>query len=511
MDLSGEKLITHEYLPDDSSMCSSDTNSDCSSESFTASCSPNSTITSIFFCPGEDTTSVSRVIDEEVSGGPIVWYFYRELIERGSHYVDMASRCLPFLRPQDFVVCPRANPLMLDQLAALQAQQPLFSSQQIIWIDHPCLEDSYECHGMFLRALNENPLLKSCKNIVIGPYVVTPKVLRCATDPVSVGGQQVADLQHRLTVFGDGVHSTVTKSWLHSFPREGHTPQKTKAGVRVPRGYLCYDAEDLYLAFRLLRHHGVDRMMFKPSFSQAGMGIVEVHSTQDIGNLPLSQLLGCLGSSATRAEYGYDRHLEGAPFILEEQICVAEGLPSPVLQSLGSQTFPCCDQVLEGHVHMGNAYPSKLPPFITSRCERAFKALREHESFSLLNGFWGVDFVIEADSHEPVLVDLNMARPNGNHFNLIFVSLLPVPPAAWTTRKVYYPECAPIEVVDSFKERGIFLDTNAGCGAWLLSFVSGQKGRVFVGGASQAEVDQLVEKVDACMADLKTQQHKKGK
>lgn len=405
------------------------------------------------------------------------------------------------------MVCPRSNSLARDQLAALEAQQPSFSQSQIIWIDHPCLEDSDACHREFLQALNSK--LKQIdfnEKVVVGPYVVTPRIIKAVNDPVSVGGEAVADLAQKLTVYGDSLASTTTKSWLHNvFPHEGHVPRKRRGGVRVPRGYLCNDAADLHLALALLQKHGVESALFKPSFACSGMGIEEITCPADIDSLPLTQLLGCLGSTETRAEYGYDRGIEGAPFILEEKIRVAAGLPSPVVQALGARSFPCCDQVLEGHVHMGNAFPSRLPPAVGRACEASFAALRALPEFQHLSGFWGVDYVVEEGTHEPVLVDLNMARPNGNHFNLVFRSFMPHPSPVWTTRKVYYPQCKPAVVVSALKQAGVSMDADTGCGAWVLSFVAGQKGRVFVGGNTQGEVDSLVARVDEIFQNLRAE------
>ena len=75
--------------------------------------------------------------------------------------------------------------------------------------------------------------------------------------------------------------------------------------------------------------------------------------------------------------------------------------------------------------------------------------------------FWGIDVVISSEDEEPVVVDLNMARPNGNHFPLILAERLRKDAAkefAWVLRKVSFPDCDPTRLVNELRQAGMLTD-----------------------------------------------------
>jgi hypothetical protein len=410
--------------------------------------------------------------------GPVVFYFFREMMDRGSNYADLPVRPLSLMREgKDFIV-------MMDSQAAtssweaLRLQHPLMTEDQVIWSSEKELEDTDACHQKVFAEIGvavRNAGFEA-QNVKIVPYVVTPKFL---------GAIKNTGFLH----FGDELQKSIDKSWLHS---------SNPSGIRAPRGVSCNNQDDLVLAFELLSGEGIQSMLFKPSFTQSGRGISQVKSLDDIYALKLEGFVADIGDCG--GEYGYDD--DTALFLLEEHIDVAEAFPSPVVQALGSVQLPVCDQVLNGMVHAGNTYPSAMPPSVTMAVAVAFSKLKEQ--LSDLNGFWGADYVIERTTLEPVLVDLNMARINGNHVPLIFASNLEQPPPHWECVKRTMPQKSPLTTISLFLKAGLILDRGTGFGIQFLNFIPGAKGRIFVGGRSQGHVQELVQQLDEQMAILET-------
>jgi len=63
-----------------------------------------------------------------------------------------------------------------------------------------------------------------------------------------------------------------------------------------------------------------------------------------------------------------------------------------------------------GAVNLGNRWPSQLPGEINQAC---VQMAQEVNNFWGLNSQWGLDFVLD-EQDTPIVVDLNMGRPNGN-------------------------------------------------------------------------------------------------
>ena len=86
---------------------------------------------------------------------------------------------------------------------------------------------------------------------------------------------------------------------------------------------------------------------------------------------------------------------------------------SPTIYMIGDS--PCgflADQVLseDGITNYGNKYPSNLQADLLPLCVEAAQAINQVWK---LDSNWGLDFVINTEGI-PVIVDLNMGRPNGN-------------------------------------------------------------------------------------------------
>jgi hypothetical protein len=227
----------------------------------------------------------------------------------------------------------------------------------------------------------------------------------------------------------------------------------------------------------MLRENGVEgQLYFKPAFTSGGKGILSVTSLDDLEAInmdaALKSMFGEKGgvSEAVKAEYGFTEEIN-PPFILEECITAAPAPSSPVMQALGNTVLPCCDQLLEGETQIGTVFPSSLPESVQDSCKAAFEKLRT--ILGDQRGFSGVDFVIEAGSLDPVLVDLNMARPNWSHYFLMFRDGLPEKPPVWVGRRASFRHAAEQGINYSaillrLKEACIDFDYTTGRGVALI-------------------------------------------
>ncbi len=87
--------------------------------------------------------------------------------------------------------------------------------------------------------------------------------------------------------------------------------------------------------------------------------------------------------------------------------------PSPTVYMVGSKPCVVADQLLAngGTVNLGNVSPSvEIEPQTMRKMTDACVELAKYLG---LRGQWGVDFVFDGSS-KPVMVDLNMGRPNGS-------------------------------------------------------------------------------------------------
>lgn len=99
--------------------------------------------------------------------------------------------------------------------------------------------------------------------------------------------------------------------------------------------------------------------------------------------------------------------------ILEELVVGGKPLKSPTLYMIGHNVCGrLADQVLldDGVTNIGNKFPSTLRTDLLTVCANA--AQRLNKCWGLTSN-WGMDFVIDANG-DPIIVDLNMGRPNGN-------------------------------------------------------------------------------------------------
>jgi hypothetical protein len=192
------------------------------------------------------------------------------------------------------------------------------------------------------------------------------------------------------------------KAWMHpqiagdepvtSSLRDALLP--SSLGVRGPYGYIATTREDLHTAWvRLWQEcpQGL-RLVLKPTSGSGGCGVILDVSEADLDKFDFST-----GNSA----------------ILEQLVVGGEPVQSPTLYMIGD--VPCgflADQVLsrDGATNLGNKYPSNLRTDLFPVCVAAAQTVNKAWS---LKANWGLDFVINTEGI-PIIVDLNMGRPNGN-------------------------------------------------------------------------------------------------
>ena len=197
------------------------------------------------------------------------------------------------------------------------------------------------------------------------------------------------------------------KAWLHadydsssqrvSLPDAIRNGEITSTSVHIPRGYVCASVEEQYEAFRELKSKDPSiRVVIKPTDGLGSTGVVLDATEADL------------------APKNTKNWLKGLEYTIEEMIG-AKGGPSPTVYMCGSTPIVVADQVMGGtngsFVNQGNFVPSAAPSAMQQTMRDAGAAIGEYLG---LRGQWGLDFVINEATQDPVIVDLNMGRPNGS-------------------------------------------------------------------------------------------------
>lgn len=163
--------------------------------------------------------------------------------------------------------------------------------------------------------------------------------------------------------------------------------------VRIPRGYVCYTAQEQFEAFRELKAlEPTPRLVLKPSDGFFSAGVVLDATEADLAPLSVNPWV------------------KGESYIIEEMIG-APGGPSPTVYMCGKTAVVVADQIMTGTSLQGNIVPSSMPEAMQQAMIDTGAAIGE---FLQLKGHWGMDFVVDEASQQPVLVDLNLGRPNGS-------------------------------------------------------------------------------------------------
>ena len=119
--------------------------------------------------------------------------------------------------------------------------------------------------------------------------------------------------------------------------------------------------------------------------------------------------------------------------ILEEMVG-KPGQPSPTIYMVGRRVAVVADQLLSpcGTVNLGNVSPAaQVDNALTDAMSAACVELGTYLG---LVGQWGVDFVLD-EAGTPVMVDLNMGRPNGSLSYYCWRARQPDPDARVGTNK----------------------------------------------------------------------------
>lgn len=312
--------------------------------------------------------------------------------------VERCTRCLPAVRPSlDIVALPDLPEV--HELWQNWCEQHFLSPEQAVWFPPHLGEKTID-----------NPAFAVCRAVLASAQVmqVASGCLHFypmyATDTVAAEARGLG-----LPIIGDAEDHEImplssAKAWLH--PRitdDGHPCSSSlrdmlppsSQGVRGPRGYVATSLTGLQAAWKRLQNEcpASTRFVLKPSSGSGGCGVVLDVKLEDLNAFDFS----CPKNSA----------------IIEEMVVGGSPLQSPTLYMIGNSVCgQLADQVLldDGVTNIGNTYPSKLRADLLTVCAMAAQKLNKHWG---LTSNWGMDFVIDAGG-DPIIVDLNMGRPNGN-------------------------------------------------------------------------------------------------
>lgn len=311
--------------------------------------------------------------------------------------VERTTRCLPAVRPDlDIVALPEIP--AVQELWDTWSQVYKLSPDQAVWFAPNLGEDKVE-----------DPAVKACREVLGSPQVANRLssslsfypmyVTRCAASEAAARG---------LKVIGDPEDHELgplssAKAWLHPRIIDGShetTPSLrdvvslTSQGARAPRGYVATSLGGLHEAWRRLQKESPKdtRFVLKPSSGSGGCGVVLDAQWDDLSAFDFS---------------------DSCSAILEELVVGGVPLQSPTLYMIGDT--PCgrlADQVFlhDGVSNVGNIYPSRGHADLLTVCTDV--AHKVNAAWGLTSN-WGLDFIINT-AGDPILVDLNMGRPNGN-------------------------------------------------------------------------------------------------
>jgi len=193
------------------------------------------------------------------------------------------------------------------------------------------------------------------------------------------------------------------KGWIHAdYDRASARPSLAHSlatgeircdSLHTPRGYVCHTVTEQRLAFKQLKAADVTtRVVLKPTDGLGCAGLVLDAREEDLA-----------------PTYHAD-HLRGESYTVEEMIGAKGGI-SPTVYMIGSTPIVIADQLMDGTRNKGNIAPSDADAALQKAMVEAGVAIGRHLG---LSGQWGLDFVIDESTGAPVVVDLNMGRPNGS-------------------------------------------------------------------------------------------------
>lgn len=363
-------------------------------------------------------TNLYKLLASGADSGILFAWWPRSIAWNFVELVERTTRCLPAVRPA------------LDRVAL-----PDISEVHDLW------EDWVRAHGLYSnQAIWFPPLLDD--SMIVDPAFATCRMVlkvRSGTGcffPMYMTQDVVEEAAlYNLHVIGDHedhnlMQLSSAKAWMHQKITNGDGPVTSSLrdvlpstlGVRGPYGYVATTYEELHAAWGQLQQEcppGI-RLVLKPSNGSGGCGVI---------------------LDATEADLVKHNFKLASCAILEEMVVGCKPVQSPTLYMIGDS--PCeflADQVLsrDGATNLGNKYPSNLPADLLPMCTAAAKKI--NQTWKLTSN-WGLDFVLN-DSGIPIIVDLNMGRPNGNLAVRMWASRCPYPLSIFTS-SWYIPPTGP--------------------------------------------------------------------
>jgi len=315
-----------------------------------------------------------------------------------SQLSERTTRCLPAVRPgKDLVALPQLDEV--QDLWNCWVSANALASWQVVWFE-PRLNYSSGGDSAAVATLRE----------VVGalPQVPEPAEPLCFYPMYLTPEMDEVSQQYGIRTIGDRSDHSLSslssaKAWLHPHinpDKRGPSLRDVRTGkARGPMGYVASSVEELLCAFRTLRAETPNGTGFvlKPSWASGGDGIILNVTEEQIKQFEFPEEVDCTA-------------------ILEEFIRAGGSFgrcQSPTLYMMGDKPCgPLADQILTGGgaVNLGNRWPSQLPGEINQAC---VQMAQEVNNFWGLNSQWGLDFVLD-EQDTPIVVDLNMGRPNGN-------------------------------------------------------------------------------------------------
>jgi len=312
--------------------------------------------------------------------------------------VERCTRCLPAVRPNlDIAALPDLPEV--HELWKCWCEQHDLSPEQAVW---------FPSHLGDTAA--DDPAFAVCRAVLASPQVMQVASGCLHFYPMYVTETVASEARGLgLPVIGDAENHEImplssAKAWLHpGITHDGHPYSSSlrdvlptsSQGVRGPRGYVATSLTGLQAAWKRLQNEcpAGTRFVLKPSSGSGGCGVILDVKWDDLNAFDFA----CPENSA----------------IIEELVVGGSPLQSPTLYMIGNSVCgQLADQVLleDGVTNIGNTYPSKLRADLLTMCTTAAQNLNKHWG---LTSNWGLDFVIDA-AGDPIIVDLNMGRPNGN-------------------------------------------------------------------------------------------------
>jgi hypothetical protein len=384
---------------------------------------------------------------------------------------ERTTRCLPAVRPGiDVVALPKA--------CGLQAHIELYCKAMRLQPWQVCYFAANTPSEALQEVFAAFPKHWKAEHVAFYPMYVTEE-MQAVADSLGFGLVLGDAMQHSLGELANA------KAWLHPHinpAKRGSSLRDVDLGgcARGPQGYIASSGTELKLAFKTLMNELEDgaKLVLKPSWASGGAGVILDVSEKDLESFDFPDVAG---HSA----------------ILEEMIEGLGELQSPTLYMIGGE--PCGllgDQLLRdgGSVNLGNRWPSQQSTEKrTQECINIALALQKHWQ---LTSNWGLDYVI--DSNEvPVIVDLNMGRPNGNFAVRLWESTYPQQ-LFLHTGSLETPADASCDILfDILESQGLLWNDYNLEGILVYQFLPTQTSSFVVASASGwARVDQIVKQFE---------------